>query len=147
MWRGTCKICCALVNLVEGIGADHYGIRFGAIDDSLCKGEQGLAAAVDRQHLGLEVGQGDSIAPHQPFGDRAAQRVCACGCGIIRQATKVIDECGADKLRRVVFRLTDRQADCAVVRIGFDIAEQAGQFLERVGLQTVEIWIHCNRIS
>src|SRR5258706_10256542 len=52
----------ALVNLIEGIGADYHRFVPFRIDDGLRKGEQRLARAVDRQYLGLPVDRTQAVA-------------------------------------------------------------------------------------
>jgi hypothetical protein len=48
----------ALVDLVEGVGAQHQGVAARGIDHALGDGEQRLARTVHRQHLVAASGGG-----------------------------------------------------------------------------------------
>ena len=63
---------CALVDLIERIGADDGGAGLRGVDHRLREGEQRLARARDRQHLRGRV-QRHAIAPLHPAGDGFAQ--------------------------------------------------------------------------
>ena len=135
--RGARQVCRAFINLVERVGADHDRGILAAIDNCLCKREQRFAAAVHRQDLGAGIGRGDSVACGQPVCYRAAQRVAACRCGIICQSVQIVRQRVADKLRRGVFWFADGQADGTITGVWLNFAKQCGEFLERVGLQSL----------
>jgi hypothetical protein len=137
----------ALIDLVERVGAEHQGLAAGRIDHALGEGEEGLARTVHRQHLVGPVRLRDAVAARQPAGDGLAQGVAARGRGIIRQARQAGGQRFLDEGRRRVLRLADRQPDLAEAGRRPQALEQLAQFLERVGLEQVEIGVHVGRAA
>ncbi len=127
-----------LVDLVEGIRADHAGAAAGGVDDGLREREQGFARAVHGQHLRGGVKRRQVVAAHEPAGDRLAQRRRAGGGGVPGQALQRTCERRLDEFGRGVLRLADRKLDRAQRGIGRHAGEQRAQPLERIGLQAPE---------
>jgi hypothetical protein len=63
------------VDLIERVRTDNGRQGTRAVHDSLRKGKQGLAGAVDRQHLRGRVEPRQTIPPLEPFGQRVAQHI------------------------------------------------------------------------
>jgi hypothetical protein len=132
----------ALVNLVEGVGAQHQGVAARGIDHALGDGEQRLARTVHRQHLVDGIGRRNAVAARQPLRDRLAQGVGSGGRGIIRQALEAGGEGCLDEGRCFVLRLADGQAYFAQTGRRRQALEQQAQLLEGVGLELVEVRVH-----
>ena len=136
--RGSGQQGGSFVDLVERIGADHHGVGIG-IDHGLCKGEQGLARAVDAQNLPERVDL-HSIAPLQPLCAAGAQGRFA-GSGRVGgqpgHAHGSLAQGFGDEGRGGVPGLADAEADGAQGGIGDDVGKQCAQTLEGVRLQQV----------
>jgi len=131
----------AFVDLVEGVGRYNALDVPGGVDDRLGEGEEGLAAAVDRQDLAGRV-ELDAIAARAPGGDGTTQGVASLGCGIIRQPVEMGGQRLADEIRGRVLGLADGQIDRRQSGIGRHPRKQLPQLLEGVGVQLVEAGIH-----
>src|SRR5690606_26305042 len=112
------------------------------IDHALREGEQRLARAGDRDHLGGGVDLRQAVAALEPARDRRPQRIAAERGRVARQAAEVVGQGLADEAGGRVLRLADRQADRLEIGRRLDAGEQRAQLLEGIGLEASEVWIH-----
>ena len=131
-----------LVDLIEGVGHHHCGARFAAIDDGMGKGVERLAAAVNRNDLGVGVDLLQAITLFEPLCDGDAQSGRTQSGRVYRQAVEIVDQRLTNKLRRRVLGFADVEADGLVLRAGLGAFQQSIQFLKGITLQPFEICIH-----
>ncbi|MDT4837012.1 hypothetical protein FQZ97_707320 [compost metagenome] len=132
----------ALVDLIERVGRHHHRLGAGAgVDHGLGEREQGLARAVDRQHLGGRV-ERQAVAAMQPMGEGGAQFQLAGGGRVGGKGAEAGAQGVLDEGRRGVLGLADAQADGGEFGGGRDAREQLLQPLERVRLQFGKQGIH-----
>ena len=139
---GAGQIGRALVDLVEGVRAEHAGIRPAPVDHRLGEGEQGLAGAEDRQHLGRGIGRWNAVAPADPVRDGPPQGLRALGGRIGGEPAQVLCQDFLDEGGRLMLGFADGKPDLAEIGRGRDAREQGAQLLEGIGLQQVEAGIH-----
>ena len=134
---------CALVDLIEGVWADHQALGI-AVDHGLGEGEQRFARAVDRQYVvcGIQPASWHAKAALAPAGNALAQFGQAQGGRIYRQFVQVGGQCLADEVRRAVLGFTDRQGDRRPVGGRLHAGEQGAELFEGVGLQLGEGVVH-----
>ena len=131
----------AFIDLIEGVGRDDdLGARGRRVEHGLREGEQGLARAVDGQHLGGGIDGGVVAAP-DPGSDGLAQGRGAGGGRVAGQTVSGSGQGVQHHGRGGVARLTDgeihqRQAG-RLQACGLG-SQQRTQALERIGLQEVE---------
>jgi hypothetical protein len=82
----------------------------GRVDHALREGEQRLARAVHRQHLGGGSRAGQTVAARSQPAIDSRRASLPGGGGIIRQAVQSGGQRFLDEGRRRVLRLADRQA-------------------------------------
>ena len=117
MQPGACQQGGALVDLVEGVGAEYQGAAGGG-NDRLGEGEQRLPGAVYRQDLLVRIHRRQPETSLQPAGDGLAQCGDAGGGGVVGQFVQVVCYGRQHEGRRRVPRLAYGQVDGAPVRRG-----------------------------
>ena len=148
---GAGEVSRTLVNLIEGIGAHNQRDVTSVaaprrINNRLCKGEQRLARAVDRDDMRLRIDVGKAIAALHPFGDGMTQGGYAQRGRIIRQTAESGSQRVLDESRCRVLRLANRELDLPQFGVRRHAGKELAQSFKRVGMQSGEIWIHviCN---
>ena len=143
MWLGAGEEGRTFVDLIEGVGADHQALGI-AVDHRLGEGEQRFAGAIDRQHVarGIQPASRHAKAAFAPVGNALAQFRQAKRGRVDGELVEIGGQCLADEVRRAMLGFADGQGNRALVGGRLYAAEQFAQFLERVGLELVEGWIH-----
>ncbi len=129
------------VDLVERVRAHDAGALAARVDDGLRECEQGLARAIDREHLVRRV-ELDAVAPLHPVADGASQGGLAGSGRILRQAGQVRTQRVQDQAGRRMARLADPQADRRELWVRRDVSGEFAQPLEGIRVQAREQRIH-----
>ncbi len=101
----------AFVDHVKRIGHENGGVRRARIDHRLRERIDRFFGADDRQQLRFWIELWQVVARLHPIGDGAAEFERAFGGWILREASGVLRERIANKLRGWVLRLTNREID------------------------------------
>ena len=147
MWDRTCKNRCALIDLVERVGAnDKRAGTFASVDDDLGNGKQRLARAVDRQYLAGWIDILKTLAIDKPVADGRTQIIGARGGWVVSQAVDSLGYSTAENLGRRVLGLPDVKLNWSVQCRRNNALEKASKPFEGIRLQQREFGVHVSEM-